>query len=59
MCITKFKMYLCDFQENEKSPSQNRKTKDASSDNIKGKYIFVKVILEILSLAYVHLGLKI
>lgn len=52
-------MYVCDFQENEKSPSQNRKTKDASSDNIKGKYIFVKVILEILSLAYVHLGLKI
>lgn len=29
------------FQENEKSPSQNRKAKDASSDNIKGKYLIL------------------
>lgn len=27
-------------QENEKSPTQNKKTKDASSDNVKGKCIW-------------------
>lgn len=26
-------------QENEKSPTVNKKTKDASSDNIKGEYV--------------------
>lgn len=29
------------FQENEKSPSQNRKAKDATSDNGKGETFFL------------------
>lgn len=37
-------VFFFPFQENEKSPSQNRKAKDATSDNGKGEAIFLLLV---------------
>jgi len=37
-------LHVFPFQENEKSPSQNRKAKDATSDNGKGETWFLLLV---------------
>lgn len=45
-------------QENEKSPTVNKKTKDASSDNIKGEYVLrlSKFCCFLVILLYLHMN---